>query len=86
MISVFVNLAADNPKDLLFWPRERSSEKAIVAIAFTCVPIMLFGKTLVIYCRRRRERNDKSHVELDELAEEHEEIEMEEIEHDKYSN
>lgn len=47
---------------------------------------MLFGKTLVIYCRRRRERNDKSHVELEELAEEHEEIEMEEIEHDKYSN
>lgn len=57
-----------------------------MAFAFLCVPIMLFGKTLVIYCRRRRARNDKSHVELDELAEEHEEIEMEEIEHDKYSN
>jgi hypothetical protein len=40
---------------------------------------MLLGKTLVICYQRRRSRRDGSHEEINELAEEHEEIEMEEI-------
>lgn len=57
MIAVFVNMAKEGPKDLLFWPQERSFEKILVVIAFLCVPIMLFGKTVVIYCQRRKIRS-----------------------------
>lgn len=75
MISVFVNLARDNPKDYLFWPEERSTERLIVAIAILCVPIMLLGKTIVICLQRRRgSSREGSHEEINELAEEHEEI------------
>lgn len=62
MIAVFVNLAKDNPKDYLFWPEERSTERLIVTLAIICVPIMLLGKTLVIWCQRRRSTmRDGSH-------------------------
>jgi V-type H+-transporting ATPase subunit a len=54
MISVYVNMARDNPKDVLFWPEERKTERLIVALAIICVPIMLLGKTLVICFQRRK--------------------------------
>jgi V-type H+-transporting ATPase subunit a len=62
MISVYVNMARDNPKDYLFWPSERSTERLIVALAIICVPVMLFGKTLIICFQRKREAgNNGSH-------------------------
>jgi V-type H+-transporting ATPase subunit a len=70
MISVFVNMASENEKDLLFWEGERAKERIIVVIALLCVPIMLLGKTIVIYCRRRRSASNNSHLEVHELAEE----------------
>lgn len=54
MISVYVNMASDNPKDILFWSNERSGERTIVIIALLCIPVMLLGKTIATYCMRRK--------------------------------
>lgn len=83
MIAVFVNMAKDDPKDLLFWPSERSSERAIVALALICIPVMLVVKPLVIYCRRKNKRSGGPilmEMEMKELHEENDSMDLDDRE------
>lgn len=66
MISVYAGFSSEDDK--LFWDGERGFERALVAIAFSMIPIMLLAKPIAIwimrgYCRRL---NNDEHDLVDE--------------------